>query len=106
MFSLFSSWWWNGKIELFSQLDDSVRTFQTGMSYDKCGAANVAGFFKILSELQPKNFKAFGVLAVTRNNCGEEAYATDEILKSRAGIRIRVGNTDAEGNVRREMFSK
>lgn len=67
------------------------------MSYDKCGAASVAGFFKILAELKPKNFKAKGVLAVTRNNCGEEGYVTDEILKSRAGVRVRVGNTDAEG---------
>lgn len=74
-----------------------LSTFQTGMSYDKCGAANVAGFFKVLSELRPKNLKVHGVLAVTRNNCGEEAYVTDEILKSRAGVRIRVGNTDAEG---------
>ena len=72
------------------------------MSYDKCGAASVAGFFKVLAELRPKNFKALGVLAVTRNNCGEEAYVADEILKSRCGVRIRVGNTDAEGTNRLE----
>ncbi|UJR27930.1 hypothetical protein I4U23_009190 [Adineta vaga] len=71
----------------------------TSMSYDKCGAANVAGFFKVLSELKPKQFKAIGVLTVARNNCGEEGYATDEILKARAGVRIRIGNTDAEGRL-------
>ncbi|CAF1040771.1 unnamed protein product [Rotaria sordida] len=80
-------------------LDIKTGGGMTGMSYDKCGAANVAGFFKILSELKPKQFKAIGVMAVTRNNCGEESYATDEILKSRAGVRIRVGNTDAEGRL-------
>ena len=72
------------------------------MSYDKCGAASVAGFFKVLSELKPKSFKASGVLAVTRNNCGEEAYVTDEILTARTGVRIRVGNTDAEGKIEAE----
>lgn len=67
------------------------------MSYDKCGAANVAGFFKVLSHLKPKQLKAVGVLAVARNSCGEEGYVADEIITSRAGVRIRVGNTDAEG---------
>ncbi|CAF0934719.1 unnamed protein product [Rotaria sp. Silwood1] len=80
-------------------LDIKTGGAMTSMSYDKCGAANVAGFFKILSELKPKQFKAIGVMAVARNNCGEESYATDEILKSRAGVRIRIGNTDAEGRL-------
>jgi leucyl aminopeptidase len=74
-------------------------SFQAGMSYDKCGAANVTGFFKVLSELKPKQFKAIGVLAVARNSCGEEGYTADEILTTRAGVRIRVGNTDAEGEL-------
>ena len=69
------------------------------MSYDKCGAANVTGFFKVLAELKPKGLKAIGVLAVARNNCGEEGYTADEILTTRAGLRIRVGNTDAEGRM-------
>ncbi|CAF1134046.1 unnamed protein product, partial [Didymodactylos carnosus] len=42
---------------------------KAGMSYDKCGAAAVAGFFKVLAELNPKGFKAIGVLAVARNSC-------------------------------------
>lgn len=67
------------------------------MSYDKCGTANVTGFFKVLAELKPKKLKAVGVLAVARNSCGEEGFVADEILTSRAGVRIRVGNTDAEG---------
>lgn len=69
------------------------------MSYDKCGAANVTGFFKVLSELKPKQLKAIGVLAVARNSCGEEGYTADEVITTRAGVRIRVGNTDAEGEV-------
>ena len=69
------------------------------MSYDKCGAANVTGFFKVLAELKPAQFRAIGVLAVTRNNCGEEGYTADEIITSRAGVRVRIGNTDAEGRM-------
>lgn len=74
------------------------------MSYDKCGAANVTGFFKVLNELKPRQLKAVGVLAVARNNCGEEGYTSDEIITSRGGVRIRVGNTDAEGKLR-DIFS-
>ncbi|CAF1339686.1 unnamed protein product [Didymodactylos carnosus] len=77
-------------------LDIKAGGIMVGMSYDKCGAAAVAGFFKVLAELKPKGFKAIGVLAVTRNNCGEEGFVSDEIITTRGGARIRVGNTDAE----------
>ncbi|CAF1225032.1 unnamed protein product [Rotaria magnacalcarata] len=80
-------------------LDIKAGGIMAGMSYDKCGAANVTGFFKVLSELKPKQFKAVGVLAVARNNCGEEGYTADEVITSRAGVRIRIGNTDAEGRM-------
>lgn len=80
-------------------LDIKAGGHMAGMSYDKCGAANVTGFFKVLAELKPKQFRAVGVLAVARNSCGEEGYTADEILTSRAGVRIRVGNTDAEGRM-------
>ena len=33
---------------------------------------------------------------MVRNSVGEECYVADEIITSRAGVRIRVGNTDAE----------
>ena len=35
-------------------------------------------------------------MAMVRNSVGEECYVADEIITSRAGVRIRVGNTDAE----------
>ncbi|CAG5121520.1 unnamed protein product, partial [Candidula unifasciata] len=31
--------------------------------------------------------------------CLSESYVADEIIKSRAGVRVRVGNTDAEGRM-------
>ena len=37
-----------------------------------------------------------GAMAVVRNSVGSNCYVSDEIITSRAGVRIRVGNTDAE----------
>jgi len=70
-----------------------------GMSRDKCGAADVAGVFKVASILKPKNVKIIGAMAMVRNSVGSNAYVSDEIITSRAGVRIRVGNTDAEGRM-------
>jgi len=70
-----------------------------GMSRDKCGAAAVAGFFQTLAMFRPKGIKAIGAMAVARNSVGENCYVADEIIVSRAGSRIRIGNTDAEGRM-------
>lgn len=70
-----------------------------GMHRDKCGAAAVAGFFKVLSELRPKGVKVYGAMAMVRNSIGSDSYVADEIITSRAGVRVRVGNTDAEGRM-------
>ncbi|THD18778.1 putative aminopeptidase W07G4.4 [Fasciola hepatica] len=69
------------------------------MHRDKCGAAAVAGFFKILNLLKPANINVRGSLAFVRNSIGENAYVSDEIITSRAGVRVRVTNTDAEGRM-------
>ncbi|XP_053679398.1 putative aminopeptidase W07G4.4 [Anopheles nili] len=70
-----------------------------GMSRDKCGAAAVAGFMKVIEQRQPADVHAIGVLCMVRNSVGEECYVSDEMLTSRAGVRVRVGNTDAEGRM-------
>lgn len=70
-----------------------------GMSRDKCGAAAVAGLFQVLATLKPKGIKAIGGLAVARNSVGEECYVADELIVSRAGKVVRIGNTDAEGRM-------
>ena len=64
-----------------------------GMSRDKCGSADVAGILKVVSMLKPKNVKVVGAMAMARNSVGSNAYVADEIMTSRAGVRIRVGNT-------------
>eukprot|EP00052_Salpingoeca_macrocollata_P001668 m.26843 g.26843 ORF g.26843 m.26843 type:complete len:531 (-) comp11580_c0_seq3:137-1729(-) len=70
-----------------------------GMHRDKGGAAVVAGFFKALALLKPKGVRAVGKLAMVRNSIGADSYVADEIILSRAGVAVRVGNTDAEGRM-------
>jgi leucyl aminopeptidase len=70
-----------------------------GMHRDKCGAAFVAGFFQMLSVYRPKGLKVVGAMAMVRNSIGSESYVSDELLTSRAGVRVRIGNTDAEGRM-------
>ncbi|CAH8557978.1 unnamed protein product [Schistosoma bovis] len=79
--------------------DLKVGGIMATMHRDKCGAAAVAGFFKILNLLKPKNLKVHGTLGLVRNSIGENAYVSDEIVTSRAGVRVRVNNTDAEGRM-------
>eukprot|EP00112_Aurelia_sp_Birch-Aquarium-sp1_P019417 Seg48.8 transcript_id=Seg48.8/GoldUCD/mRNA.D3Y31 product="putative aminopeptidase W07G4.4" protein_id=Seg48.8/GoldUCD/D3Y31 len=70
-----------------------------GMHRDKCGAATVAGFFKTVDVLKPEGVKFVGRMAMVRNSIGADSYVADEIITSAAGVRIRVGNTDAEGRM-------
>ena len=44
-------------------------------------------------------FQVVAGLAMVRNSVGSECYVADEIVTSRAGVRVRVGNTDAEGRM-------
>jgi len=70
-----------------------------GMSRDKCGAAAVAGFLATVARLKPRHLNITARLAFVRNSIGADSYVADEIIRSRAGVRIRIGNTDAEGRM-------
>ena len=70
-----------------------------GMHRDKGGAAAVASFFYALTKIKPAGVRVIGGMAMVRNSVGSEAYLADEIITSRAGVRVRVGNTDAEGRM-------
>ncbi len=70
-----------------------------GMSRDKCGAANLAGFMSVVANLSPTNINVTTELAFVRNSIGSNSYVCDEIITSRAGSRVRIGNTDAEGRL-------
>jgi len=70
-----------------------------GMHRDKGGASAVAGFFEILRLLKPSHLKVYGTMSMVRNSIGSNGYVADEIITSRSGVRVRVGNTDAEGRM-------
>ncbi|KAF2363689.1 Peptidase M17 leucyl aminopeptidase C-terminal [Trinorchestia longiramus] len=70
-----------------------------GMHRDKCGSAGVAGYFKFLDVAKPKGIKVEGAMCMVRNSVGSDCYVSDEIITSRAGVRVRIGNTDAEGRM-------
>lgn len=70
-----------------------------GMSRDKCGAAAVVGFIQAAALLKPKGTKIIGALCLARNSVGENCYVADEIITARSKVRVRVGNTDAEGRM-------
>lgn len=78
-----------------------------GMSRDKGGAAAVAGFMKTIAELAPLGIKVVAEIAAVRNSIGAEAFVSDEIITGHSGIRVRIGNTDAEGRlVMADLLSK
>jgi leucyl aminopeptidase len=79
--------------------DLKVNGHMAGMSRDKGGAAGVAGFMKTVSMLAPKGLKVIVEIGAVRNSIGAEAFIPDEIITSHAGVRVRVGNTDAEGRM-------
>lgn len=49
--------------------------------------------------MKPNNLKVVAGLGLVRNSIGENSYVADEIITSRAGKRVRVINTDAEGRM-------
>ena len=70
-----------------------------GMSRDKGGAAAVAGFMLAAARLGLSGVKVVAELGVVRNSIGAESFVSDEIIESHAGVRVRIGNTDAEGRL-------
>jgi leucyl aminopeptidase len=79
--------------------DLKVGGHMAGMSRDKCGGAAVAGFLKTVAELAPDNVRVIAEIGAVRNSIGADSFVSDEILTSHAGVRVRIGNTDAEGRL-------
>jgi leucyl aminopeptidase len=70
-----------------------------GMSRDKGGAGAVVGVFAALAARKPRGVRAVGLLGAVRNSVGPHGYVSDEIITARSGVRVRIGNTDAEGRL-------
>ena len=79
--------------------DLKINGAMAGMSRDKGGAAAVAGFMKTVAELKPKGLRVIAEIGAVRNSIGSDAFVADEIITSHAGVRVRIGNTDAEGRL-------
>jgi leucyl aminopeptidase len=79
--------------------DLKVGGAMAGMSRDKAGAAAVAGLVRAIAALGVPRVRVVGLLGLVRNSIGEEGYVTDEVIQGRSGVRVRIGNTDAEGRL-------
>lgn len=79
--------------------DLKVNGVMAGMSRDKGGAAAAAGVVLAAAKLKLKGVQVIAELGLVRNSIGADAFVADEIIKSHAGCRVRIGNTDAEGRL-------
>lgn len=70
-----------------------------GMSRDKGGAGAVAGLLRAVAARKLPGVRVIGLLGMVRNSVGEESFVSDEIIRARSGVRVRIGNTDAEGRL-------
>lgn len=70
-----------------------------GMSRDKGGAAVVAGLMEVCAQRRPPGVRVVALLGAVRNSIGAHSFVTDEIIGARSGVRVRIGNTDAEGRL-------
>ncbi|KAJ2087286.1 hypothetical protein IW140_005044 [Coemansia sp. RSA 1813] len=70
-----------------------------GMSRDKLGACGVAGFVAATGVVQEKAVNISSILAFERNSIGPNSLLPDEVVVSRAGVRVLINDTDAEGRL-------
>ncbi|KAJ2335530.1 hypothetical protein GGI00_001311, partial [Coemansia sp. RSA 2681] len=70
-----------------------------GMSRDKLGACGVAGFVLATGLIQERGVDLSCILAFERNSIGPNALLPDEVVVSRAGVRVLINDTDAEGRL-------
>ncbi len=68
------------------------------MKVDMSGAATVLGVMMSIAAHAP-NVHVIGYMGCVENMIGGKAYKPGDIIKSRAGLTIEIGNTDAEGRL-------
>lgn len=68
------------------------------MKCDMAGAAAVVGVFEALARLQMP-LHVVGLLPVTDNRPGENAYVPGDVIRMHSGTSVEVLNTDAEGRL-------
>jgi leucyl aminopeptidase len=68
------------------------------MKVDMSGSAAVLGAMMSVAALQP-SVHVVGYMGCVENMIGGRAYKPGDVIKSRAGLTIEIGNTDAEGRL-------
>lgn len=68
------------------------------MFYDKHGACNVISLFHLINKLKLNINVAF-VMGLAENSVDSVSYRPSDILVSKKGLTVEVGNTDAEGRL-------
>ncbi len=72
--------------------------YMESMKSDMSGAASVIGLFYAVAKANlPINI--MGLIPITDNRPGENAYAPDDVVTFRNGVNVEVINTDAEGRM-------
>ena len=74
------------------------RAMLTEMKFDMGGAAAVVGAMASIAK-QKTPVNVIGIVALTENMTGSQAYRPSDIISSRSGKTIEVLNTDAEGRL-------
>lgn len=72
--------------------------YMLDMHMDKSGACAVLGIMRAIAKLS-LNVNVRGILVLTENMIGENAYKPRDIIKSYSGKTIEVEHTDAEGRL-------
>jgi len=68
------------------------------MYLDKCGASNVFATMKAIATLGLK-VNVVAALALAENSISGGAYRPSDIIQSKKGLTVEIGNTDAEGRL-------
>jgi leucyl aminopeptidase len=68
------------------------------MKFDKCGASAVLGIMKLISDMK-MNVHVIGIMPLTENLPGGNAYKPGDILVHYNGVTSEVLSTDAEGRL-------
>lgn len=90
-----------GKGIVFDTGGLSLKQTESSMEYmksDMAGAAAVVGAFEALARLDVPAY-VIGLLPVTDNRPGENAYVPGDVIQMHSGKTVEVLNTDAEGRL-------
>jgi leucyl aminopeptidase len=89
-----------GKGVVFDSGGLNIKTgnYMSGMKGDMAGAATVTGVFYTIAKYNLP-LHIIGLIPVTDNRPGGNAYAAGDIIKMHNKMTVEVGNTDAEGRI-------